>query len=290
MAPIERNGQEIDEIALNGNTIDEVTVNGQTVFTTTPPPGTFYYIVDSAGFVEFYTLPSPFDIANRGSPTSTFSRAERVDNIAVSNDGSVVYIDGSKGDSTERLDLNTPFDIGDISQRTQESLPIAGASERTCLDFADQGNRLYQNSGDGEIVQYNLSTPYDITTAGGITGSISADAAEGPGDPAFSPDGLKMAFGIRNGDTVTSGSLSTPFDISTFTEEDTFSTTNGDPSCLKWNDDGTEAYIRHASPDMVNEFSTSVPYSTQTMSFTQELIPTEEYGFAAGGHEFNKAH
>jgi len=36
MAPIELNGQKIDQIALNGNTIDEVTANGQTVFSAGP--------------------------------------------------------------------------------------------------------------------------------------------------------------------------------------------------------------------------------------------------------------
>jgi hypothetical protein len=288
--PIKHNGQSVDDITLNGSVVNEVTVNKVTVYTSEPEPGIVYYQMDAGGPAEFYNLPSPYNVESRGSPTSTFSRSGRMDNIAIKNDGSIAYIAGSRSGGVDKLILDSPFNIGDVSQQTSITPPSTGFDEVTCFTFADTGSRFYQNNGSGDMVQFNLSSPYELGTAGGVTGQISFNTSDGPGDPAFSPDGLKMAFGGRGDSILISGSLSTPFDISTFTQEDTFTTQDKDPSCLKWNGDGTTAYIRHASPDMVNEFSTNTPYSVNGMSFTQQVFSDSEAGFAAGGHEFNKNH
>ena len=84
-------------------------------------------------------------------------------------------------------------------------MPIGNAQPPTCLEFAQDGDRLYVE-GDGYMKQYNLSIPYNLNSMT-ETGSISGWAAHGPGDPAFSPDGLKVVIGMRQAHEIRGGTL-----------------------------------------------------------------------------------
>jgi len=289
--PIERNGQTVGDITLNGNTIGEVTVNGTVVFTSGPEPGIVYYSIPdfSQPEIESFTLSPPFDLANKGSVDFTLSvSAGQPANMSISNDGLTFLVVDNEQDPVsnivEKFELSTPLDLSTAQSQGSFAIPFENIGDvRTCFDFADEETRFYTNDGNGNMVQFDLSTPFDPTT-GTQTGSIGPFDISGPGAPSFSPDGTKMAFGQRGGTTIRGGTLSTPFDISTFTQTDSFTTSENDPCSVRWNGDGTTLFVRHASPDMVEEYSTPNPYSINGLSFVQQLFVNP--GFAAN-HEFN---
>jgi len=250
----------------------------------------YYYIRESSTKeVEHYQLSTRFDISNKGTIDSTLqSNLSRVDNMIISNDGKTFLLRGSIGTSTnsvEEYSLSTPFYLNSASLVATRDLVIG--DEVTCFEISDNGRKLYVNDGTGTMLQYDLSTPYDIGTRN-QSGKLSIFPSDGPGDPAFSPDGSKVAIGQRNANDIIGGTLSTPFDIDTFTQDSSINAPNDDPSCAKWNEDGTKLLVRHASPDMVNQFVTSNPYSISGMNYDKQVLG--DTSFAAGGHDFNYSH
>jgi len=226
------------------------------------------------------------DIENKGNPDFTLNTQTIANNIGVSNKGDLFFIhdDTENINQILKFDLSTTYDISTAS--LDASFDSFGDNEiATCFDFADGGEKLYENNSNAEMVQYDLNEPYDLASAT-ESASLAANTNDGPGDPAFSPDGLQLTFGHRGDNNIVSFDLSTPFDIGTASNKKSFSgTPDDDPSCLKWNADGTKAFVRHASPDMVNQFITTTPYSVDGMSFDKQFFDNPE--FVGGGHEFN---
>ena len=287
--PTSIDGTDITGATIDGTDVQEITVDGDVVFSAGPSAGLHYYLVEGSFNAEVlhYELTTPFNLANKGSPTSNLSvNNNRVDNIEISNDGTKFYAVEEDGNNVEQYTLSTPFNLNSASSPTD--ITTLGTTFSECFDIADNGTKLYMNDS-GEIKQRTLTTPFDITTHSGVNASLSGESTNGPGDPAFKPDGTKITFGDRFSPLIVTYDLGTPFDISTASNKTTYDATadsgDSDPSCLKWNGDGTVALVRHASPDMVNRYTTTTPYSVSGMSFDQQIFNNPD--FAAGGHEFN---
>lgn len=254
-------------------------------------PGTNYYVIPGTNnTIQQYVLPSPFDLDNKtlSSTLDVSSYVDRVDNLYISPDGFTFYTISTGGSPPARpgdilqFTLSEPYDLSTASLSFTLSNFYSG--EATCFEITKGGEVLYINNNSGSIIQYQLSTPYDIRTRTQV-GTLGGFPSDGPGDPAFSPDGQSVVIGRRSGNTIIGGTCSTPFDISTFNQTDTFTTSDADPSCCKWNNDGSKLFVRHASPDMVNEFSAITPYSLNGISFVKQVF--DNPSFAAGGHDFS---
>ena len=128
-----------------------------------------------------------------------------------------------------------PTHVTEFSINAQEDVP-------TGIAFNSDGTKMYlslsktgstADSSVDDIASWNLSTPFDIATAS-FTGNMEGirnkcdENANGflmqPFDFRFNNDGTKMfiANGVNNsnGNDVCQFNLSTPYDISTFTEVD----------------------------------------------------------------------
>jgi len=288
MIPTSIDGTDITGATIDGTDVQEITVDGQTVFTSGPPAGTHFYNIDNRNDAEVlhYELSTPFDIANKGSTTSTLSLSvNTIEGMALTPSGETIFV-VTDPTTAEKFDLSTPFDLSRAGSGTSVTIPGTSAVDATAFTFGDEGNKLYVQGGLNELSQFDLSTPFDPSTSGSKTGSISGFPNNGPGDPAFSPDGTKVVIGERGSSAkITGGECSTPYDIDTFTQTGTFTTSDADPLCCKWNGDGTTLFARHASPNMVNEFSTTTPYSVSGMSFVGAIFTNS--GFATDAIDFN---
>ena len=205
------------------------------------------------------------------------------------------------------------------------------------ITFNSDGTKMYltlsktgstADSSVDDIASWNLSTPFDIATAS-FTGNMEGirnkcdENSNGflmqPFDLRFNNDGTKMfiANGVdnSNGNDVCQFNLSTPYDISTFTEVDESTEANngfeinandvGQPETdvddasdgvhgMAFNSDGTKLFLtsntHHSGLSKVYEFDVTTAFELTTASYTNKFYDINANGGLddTGGLQFSK--
>ena len=160
-------------------------------------------------------------------------------------DGTKMYFLG--GNSIYQYSLTTPWDIGGTVTLDGSENVSAYESDLKFGAFSSDGSRLLFGGTSSGIIQYALTTAWDVTgtvsydTAFGVTGQMSAAMGI-----AFSSDGLKLlVLGITQ-DAVFQYTLSVAWSLSgTETYNGSFSigTEQPSPLDLAFSPDGTKMFI-----------------------------------------------
>jgi sugar lactone lactonase YvrE len=157
------------------------------------PDGTKMYITGSTGDdVNEYDLSTAWDI-NSASYLQSFSVAAQEgspQSVSFKPDGTKMYILGNLGVEVNEYDLSTPWDVSsasylqNFSVSAQETNPLG-------LFLKPDGTRMYVIGSTGDDVnEYDLSTPWDISTASYVqVFSVAAQEAT-PSGIFFRPNGL----------------------------------------------------------------------------------------------------
>ncbi|MEQ9425762.1 MAG: beta-propeller fold lactonase family protein [Cyclobacteriaceae bacterium] len=220
---------------------------------------------------------------------STFSVAtEEVtpQGMAFNNDGTKLYVIGNTGDDINEYDLSTSYDVSTgtfvdaFSVFNQESNPLGMA-------FNNDGTKLYVIGRlNDNVNEYDLSMPYDISTATFVDAFSVASEEAGPTGMAFNNDGTKLYIIGRNGVEINEYDLSVAYDVSTGTAVDFLSVAaeETDPHGMAFNHDGTKLYVTGVDAANINEYDLSVAFdvSTGTLvdSFKVPELDTSPTGIA----------
>lgn len=137
--------------------------------------------------------------------------------------------------------------------------------------FKPDGTKLYITPGtstDRIVYEYDLPTPWDITTAVYVqTGDVSAAGYDSVGI-FFSPDGLNMY--TCGGDRVYQFSLPTAWDVSTVNYIRAF-VSNGSPQSVVFSPDGIKMYTIRPTFDVISEYTLSTAWDISTATFVFQL-------------------
>jgi hypothetical protein len=147
-----------------------------------------------------------------------------------------------------------------------DTLPQAiyvGAAGTAMFVVGDTNNR---------IIQYTLSTPYNVSTAGAAVTTFSVATREtNPLGIDFNPTGTKMFISgqtgvaplIASGEYVHEYSLSTAWTVSSAGYTTSFNVTAQDtvPQGVTFGDSGSKMYVVGSTGDAVYQYSLSTPYS-----------------------------
>mgnify|MGYP000244361917 CR=1 FL=1 len=136
----------------------------------------------------------------------------------------------------------------------------------TGITFKPDGTKMYITGiGADKILQYNLTTAFDITSAA-LEKSVLIRTVEGaPEDVKFNSDGTVIFILGTGGNGIDRWSLSTPYDIGSITAADTtFTSIGGDPRGLAFNNDGTKMFVLNQTNTRVEEYNLSTPYNPDT--------------------------
>lgn len=205
-----------------GNRVSDTTNFGtQNTSLVFKPDGTKAYFIDAiADEVQEYDLSTANDIstATHGGVYDPTSETGSVAwGLAFNDTGSKMYVGSSS--AAYQYSLSTNWDITTASYDSV-SLSLTAATGRA-FSFGDSGSKLYQSgtTGSDAIYQYNLSTPYDLSTGSYASKSFDVQTEVGTrfgngSTCAFSSDGLKV-WVILLDDALYELDLSTAWDIST---------------------------------------------------------------------------
>ena len=139
--------------------------------------------------------------------------------------------------------------------------------------FKPDGTKMYVVGDAGnDVNEYNLSTAWDISTAtySQIFSVGSQDSQ--PTGIFFKTDGTKMYLVGETNDSAYEYDLSTAWDISTATINNTLSVSaqSAAPSAIHFKPDGLKMYIAgFSNQDEVNEYNLSTAWDISTATFSQ---------------------
>jgi sugar lactone lactonase YvrE len=203
--------------------------------------------------------------------------------MAFSNDGDYLFITGNTALGVTRYSLSTPWDItsasinfgpynwksradvGTFSVASQETVPNA-------IAFKPDGTKMYVMGSTGDDVnEYDLSTPWIVTTSSFVRVSSALTQDTVPTGLAFSSDGSKMFMCGSGTDVVYQYSLSTPWDVSTLSYTNvSFSLASQDnvPGNIWFSSDGLRMFMVGTQRDYVWQYDLSVAWDLSTISFS----------------------
>ena len=234
------------------------------------------------------TFASSFDLSVNVSGTIT--------GIEFGDNGFGLYVAesvtvGGSGSTGKLLQysLSTPYSITTAtfvrSVEIEYSFTPSGnkqVRQASALTIKPDGSVVYvaSSSSPKAIQQYNLSTPYDISTMSYLQRLTYAEGAGTafPTDVQFSGDGSRMFIASDRGDVITSYTLSTAWDISTATQESTLSVSSQQTQMLgmTFRPSGLQLFICGGQGDKITEYSLSTAWDITSASYVQQFVQSSD--------------
>ena len=172
---------------------------------------------------DFYTMEISRFIDNVSDTVLFGANFANSKQLRFADNGNKIVCGQPTTDEVHVFDLSTPYDPSTMSWGGVNKLSVAAQTTvaRTA-HFSPDGLTLFVACGTTDsIEQFSLTTAFDLTTATFVTNKsirgsgIHAESAFNKFD--ISSDGTKIFTGGTGKDTISSHTLSTPWDISTLT-------------------------------------------------------------------------
>ena len=270
------------------------------------------------GQIMEFNLSTPYDISSRSyagdGERCTMTEVEFTPyDLEFNHDGTKLFVatrnaghNGADKDKLFRYDLTTPYDISTcaFAQQTtnldsSDNLNDSAAGNFSLVgdgytgnskirlqgfDFNNDGTKLFlswfgQNNNSAKLLEYTLSTPYDITslqlvtTAGIDMGSLTTANVINMAGIKFSVNGKRVFIishqsGQKQG--ISQISLTAGFDTSSFVIDGKFNLSTASPQNLQprgiaFNSSGLKLYIgndqNHNSIDQIMEYDLACPFT-----------------------------
>jgi len=239
--------------------------------------GTKVYVM-SFSTVYQYSLSTAWDLSTASYDSKSFDAGTQEalpTGIFFKSDGTKMYITGYLNDRVYQYSLSTAWDV---STASYDSVSFSVSSQELTpfgLSFKSDGTRMYIIGQNADaVLQYNLSTAWNLATASysGVSFSTAAQSGSMQG-LFFSEDGLNL-FGVGSV-YVFKYTLSTAWDLTTasYVEQGSVGIT---AKGVFFSSSGEKLFITSASS--LREFSAQSLVSI-TLPASVQNPPTEAVGF-----------
>ncbi len=205
------------------------------------------------------------------------------------------------GDKVYEYDLTTAYNISTATLRTSidvGSYPEPGPSNTgnhgaMQVVFNNDGTKMFIADHNKTIIEWTLTTPYDIDTASttfNLGQSFDTGGQEKrPTSVAFNNDGTKMyVAGNEKSDAnpgeVNEYTLDTPFVITSGVTHINTEDLNSDHSYIDgivFNYDGTKMYTTDSEDNVINQYKLTTAFDISTLSL-QGTLDLSNYGIEGG--------
>ncbi len=212
--------------------------------------------------------------------------------MAFNDDGTKLFVIGFSSDDVVEYTLTTGYDLTTATASGDELSVNTGDSAPHGMAFNGDGTKLFViGNSDDKIVEYTLTTGYDLTTASGPEDELDvSDELSRPYGMAFNGDGTKL-FVIGNlDDKVVEYTLTTGYDLTTASAsvfEFSVANEESSPEGLSFNDDGTRLFVIGSDDDAVVEYTLTSGYDLTTASASGVELSVASEEIVPRGMAFN---
>ena len=234
--------------------------------------GSKMYISDGVENVFQYTLSRPYDVSS-ASYDSVSKNVYTPDNnnafgLYFSTDGTQMYVSGNTTATISQWTLSTPWDLSTASSAGKSSAWNSFVTYGRGITFKPDGTKGFYCDQAGDIVQFNLSTAWDISTAGYAGNATGLPGVNGI---AFNSDGTEMYLTYGT-EIIQVYALSTAWDATSKTLTASVSMSGLSASTgLYLNEDNFTIYVLSTSSDTVRAYTSSEPATITFPSSVQNL-------------------
>tara|TARA_R110000850_G_scaffold233967_2_gene358845 strand:+ start:3224 stop:4051 length:828 start_codon:yes stop_codon:yes gene_type:complete len=181
------------------------------------PDGTKMYVTGFAGDdVNEYNLGAPWDVSSAVYLQSLFfgSSATIPRATKFNPDGTKMYVLDAQLDRVSEFDVSTAWDVATATLNQKSASVFLEESNPWDMFFKPDGTKMYLvgDSGD-EVNEYDLGTPWNISTLTYLQNFSIAGEASKPRGVFFKPDGTKM-YMVGDTSEVYQYNLATAWDVS----------------------------------------------------------------------------
>ena len=207
--------------------------------------------------------------------------------LFIKSDGLKLYICGLDQDKINQYSLSTAWDVSTTSHVSSFTLNHVVNPTARGLFFKTDGTKLYvaENGGVLNLVQYSLSTAWDITSASYDTVSVDETGRGNPTDLTFSSDGSKLYYSSSNSSGIIYQlSLSPAWDLSTATYGSVFLSTSSQattPLGAAFNDTGTLLFVAN-NDGVIYQYALSTAWDISSASYLGSSFNPGQDGVSQG--------
>ena len=209
--------------------------------------------------VQQYNLSTAYDIST-SSYSAQFSigtQENQPQGLAFDTYGTKMFIVGYQGDDVNEYDLSTPFQISTAT--FSQTFSILNQTDVVSdIRFNGDGTKMFiASSNPSKIFQYSLATGFDVSTANYDSKELDVSSKQTSCQGLeFNSDGSRMFIsGATSSGTINAYNLSTRFDITTATFDQTLSSSQDNtPNALFIGSDGEKFYVLGDQFNLVSEY------------------------------------
>ena len=218
--------------------------------------------------------------------------------IFIKPDGTRLYTteDTDDDQSVIEYSLSIPFDVSTATKLRKSPLTIGeGIMDNPhAIEFKPDGTEMYiirsESAARVSIEQFTLSTPWDSSTLSWTsfkdikTGCFTSVQARGLD---FKPDGTRVFVASQGNKKVAHYDLTTPWDISTETNQICSSFDETNVRNIQLSSDGSTLYLGGNGDDDIKRYSLSTPYDVTTITLQATTFSISSQTGAMRGFQFS---
>ena len=230
--------------------------------------------LEKLGTISSGSVTVGYDISKMTSSVSSQSNITALagqEEFDTGNSGATIFAVSSADDAVHSYTMSTAYDLSTLSA-TGDSISVSSQENAPQgLDIKRDGTSFYiVGSGSDAVYQYDMTTPFDISTASYANKSMSVSSQDGvPKEVTFSHDGTKCYVGGAANQSIFQYNLSTAWDISTGSYSgNSFNVSSilNTPDSFDINDTGTIIIGVNAGTNKLHQLNLSTAYDISTAS------------------------
>jgi DNA-binding beta-propeller fold protein YncE len=257
--------------------------------------GTKMYVVGrTSDSVHQYTLSTAFDLSTASYASLSVSVAGEATNpqdVALSNDGTKMYITDRVSNLVTQWTLSTAFNVSTASYAYSNFSVASQGTAAQGAAFSSDGSIVYVTCNSNDTVfQYNLLTPFVLNNGfySGISVDITSQGSDVTG-VVFNSDQSKM-YTIAGGDKINEYSLDPLFNVKSadyMGNSFSVASQSADSTGLAFNNDGTKMYVAGYNSASVYQYTLSTAFDAATASYDSVSLSISSQGTTPASLTFN---